>query len=153
MWGVLTPTIVFWIFGSPRGLKTPIFGNVSGDLTLPSKWGSDMLCMTVLGIWERPRSNNVKRFFEPLGARPDNWWPLSFELDVLPLPIPTLEGGCGPSRQILFRCSCSRLIRELSSVSAFYFVCWRDWTRWGCGQEWYIQFHPYLAPPTNSIRI
>ncbi len=41
MWGVLAPAIVLWVFGSPGGLQTPIFGSVSGDLTLPSKWGCD----------------------------------------------------------------------------------------------------------------
>ncbi len=38
MQGVLTPTIAFWVFGNPEGLPSPIFGNVSDDLTLPSKW-------------------------------------------------------------------------------------------------------------------
>ncbi len=42
MWGVLTPSIELWVFGSPEGLQTPIFGSVSGDLTLPSKWGCDI---------------------------------------------------------------------------------------------------------------
>jgi hypothetical protein len=41
MQGVLTPTIVLQVFGSPGGLPSPIFGNVSDDLTLPSKWGYD----------------------------------------------------------------------------------------------------------------
>jgi hypothetical protein len=41
MQGVLTPAIVVWVFGSPKGLQTPIFRSVSGDLTLPSKWGWD----------------------------------------------------------------------------------------------------------------
>jgi len=35
----LAPTIAFWGFGSLGGLPSPIFGSVSGDLTLPSKWG------------------------------------------------------------------------------------------------------------------
>jgi len=42
MWGVLTPVIAFWVFKNPGGLPSPIFGSVSGDLTLPSKWGCDM---------------------------------------------------------------------------------------------------------------
>jgi len=46
MQGVLTPTIALWVFGSPGGLPSPIFGSVSGDLTLPSKWGCDILCWT-----------------------------------------------------------------------------------------------------------
>ncbi len=29
------------LFGSPEGLSSPIFGSVSGHLTLPSKWGCD----------------------------------------------------------------------------------------------------------------
>ncbi len=37
MRGVLTPVIVFWVFGSPWGLPSPIFRSVSGDLTLPSR--------------------------------------------------------------------------------------------------------------------
>jgi hypothetical protein len=41
MRGVLTPIIEFWIFECPRGLPSPIFESVSGDLTLPSKWGCD----------------------------------------------------------------------------------------------------------------
>jgi hypothetical protein len=41
MQGVLTPAIAFWIFRSPGGLLSPIFGSVSGDLTTPSKWGCD----------------------------------------------------------------------------------------------------------------
>jgi hypothetical protein len=40
--GVLTPIIELWVFGSPGGLSSPIFGSVSGDLTLPSKWGCDI---------------------------------------------------------------------------------------------------------------
>ncbi len=39
MWDVLSLVIEFWVFGSPGGLPSPIFGSVSGDLTLPSKWG------------------------------------------------------------------------------------------------------------------
>jgi hypothetical protein len=45
----LTPGLSFdpynrlWVFGSPRGLSSPIFGNVNGDLTLPSKWGCDII--------------------------------------------------------------------------------------------------------------
>jgi hypothetical protein len=35
--GVLTPTIELRVFGLP----SPIFGSVSGVLTLPSKWGCD----------------------------------------------------------------------------------------------------------------
>ncbi len=38
----LTPTIVLWVFESPGGFPSPIFGSVSGDLTLPSKWGCDI---------------------------------------------------------------------------------------------------------------
>jgi len=41
IWGVLTPSIALWVFGNPRGLPSPIFESVSGDLTLPSKWGCD----------------------------------------------------------------------------------------------------------------
>jgi hypothetical protein len=37
----LTPAIVFWVFGSLGGLQIPIFGSVSGNLTLPLKWGCD----------------------------------------------------------------------------------------------------------------
>ncbi len=36
---VLTPAIALWIFGSPKGLPSPIFGNVNGDVITPSKWG------------------------------------------------------------------------------------------------------------------
>jgi hypothetical protein len=39
MRGVLTLAIALWIFESPKGLPSPIFGSVSGDLTTPSKWG------------------------------------------------------------------------------------------------------------------
>jgi hypothetical protein len=39
MQGVLTPAIELWVFRSPGGLPSPIFGSVSGDLTLPSNWG------------------------------------------------------------------------------------------------------------------
>jgi hypothetical protein len=39
---VLNPTIALWVFGSLRGLPSPIFGSVSGDLTTPSKWGYDI---------------------------------------------------------------------------------------------------------------
>jgi hypothetical protein len=39
--GVLTPAIELWVFRSPGGLSSPIFGSVSGDLTPPSKWGCD----------------------------------------------------------------------------------------------------------------
>jgi hypothetical protein len=53
MQGVLTPAIVFWIFGSPGGLPSPIFGSVSGDLTLPSKWGCDMWhTSTISFLWK-----------------------------------------------------------------------------------------------------
>jgi hypothetical protein len=89
---------------------------------------------------------------KPLEARHGCWRPCSCELDVLPLPLPTLEGGYGPGRRILFHCSCSKLIQQFSSVGASCSVWWRDWSRWGCGQEWYIQFRPYLAPLTSSIR-
>jgi hypothetical protein len=41
MRGVLTLTIVFWIFENFRRLPSPISESVSGDLTLPSKWGCD----------------------------------------------------------------------------------------------------------------
>jgi hypothetical protein len=41
MQGVLTPSLAFWVLGSPGGLPSLIFGSVSGDLTLPSKWGCD----------------------------------------------------------------------------------------------------------------
>jgi hypothetical protein len=41
MRGVLTPTITFWVFESLGELPSPIFRSVSGDLTLPSKWGCD----------------------------------------------------------------------------------------------------------------
>jgi hypothetical protein len=41
MQGVLTPAIELWVSGSPGGLPSPIFGSVSGNLTLPSKWGCD----------------------------------------------------------------------------------------------------------------
>jgi len=34
MWGVLTPTIELWSFGSPEGLSSPHFGSVSLILTL-----------------------------------------------------------------------------------------------------------------------
>jgi hypothetical protein len=37
MRGVLTPAIELWSFGSPRGLPSPNFGNVSFILTLPSR--------------------------------------------------------------------------------------------------------------------
>ncbi len=37
----MTPTIEFRVFGSLRGLPSPIFRSVSGDLTLPSKWSCD----------------------------------------------------------------------------------------------------------------
>jgi len=43
MRGVLTPKITLWILGNPRGFPSPIFRSVSGDLTLPSKWGCDIL--------------------------------------------------------------------------------------------------------------
>jgi len=43
MQGVLTPTIEFWVFESPGGLPSPIFESVNGDLTLPSKWGCDII--------------------------------------------------------------------------------------------------------------
>jgi len=43
MQGVLTPAITLWVFGSPEGLLSPIFGSVSGDLTTPSKWGWDTI--------------------------------------------------------------------------------------------------------------
>jgi hypothetical protein len=39
--GVLTPAIMLWIFGSPGGLPSSIFGSANGDLTTPSKWGCD----------------------------------------------------------------------------------------------------------------
>jgi hypothetical protein len=42
MRGVLTPKIALWVFGSPEGLLSPIFGSVSGNFTLPSKWGCDI---------------------------------------------------------------------------------------------------------------
>jgi hypothetical protein len=41
MQGVLTPAIALWVFGSPGGLPSPIFGSVSGDFITPSKWGCD----------------------------------------------------------------------------------------------------------------
>jgi len=41
MQGVLAPAIEFWVFKSLGGLPSPIFGSVSGELTLPSKWGCD----------------------------------------------------------------------------------------------------------------
>jgi hypothetical protein len=41
MQGDLIPAITLWVFGSPKRLPSPIFGSVSGDLTLPSKWGCD----------------------------------------------------------------------------------------------------------------
>ncbi len=44
MQGVLTPTIALWVFGSPRGLPSPIFRSESGDLTPSSKWGRDSSC-------------------------------------------------------------------------------------------------------------
>jgi len=42
MRGVLAPVIALLVSGSPGGLPSPIFGNVSGDLTLPSKWGCNI---------------------------------------------------------------------------------------------------------------
>jgi len=48
MQSVLTPTIMLWVFKSPKGLPSPIFGSVSGDLTTPSKWGCDNLPTTHL---------------------------------------------------------------------------------------------------------
>jgi len=41
MWGVLATKIALWVFESHGGLPCPTFGSVSGDLTLPSKWGCD----------------------------------------------------------------------------------------------------------------
>jgi hypothetical protein len=42
MWGVLTPAIKLWVFGSLRGLQVPTFGSVNFILTLASKWGCDI---------------------------------------------------------------------------------------------------------------
>jgi len=39
--GVLTPAIALWVCENSRGLSSPIFGSVNGDLTTPSKWGCD----------------------------------------------------------------------------------------------------------------
>jgi hypothetical protein len=110
-----------------------------------------VLCMTMLEVWERPRSSGMKRFFRAAWGEAWQLAALFCELDVLPFPPPALEEGCGPGRWILFHCSCSRLIRKISSVGASDFLCWQDWSRWGCGQKWYIQFSPCLAPPTSSI--
>jgi hypothetical protein len=54
MWGVLTPTIEFWIFGSLGGLPSPIFGSVSGDFTPPSKWGYDKIPLVLVITHENP---------------------------------------------------------------------------------------------------
>jgi len=51
IWGVLTLAIAFWVFRSPKGLPSPIFGSVSGDLTLPSKWGCDNDRDVCLNCW------------------------------------------------------------------------------------------------------
>jgi hypothetical protein len=40
-WGVLTPAIELWSFGSLGGLLSPHFGSVNFILTLFSKWGCD----------------------------------------------------------------------------------------------------------------
>jgi hypothetical protein len=40
-WGVLTPAIELWSFGSPGGLQVPTFGSASFIFTLVSKWGCD----------------------------------------------------------------------------------------------------------------
>jgi len=48
MQGVLTLAIEFCKFESPEGLPSPNFGSVSGDLTLPSKWGCDMSPLSVI---------------------------------------------------------------------------------------------------------
>ncbi len=50
MQGVLTLAIALWVFGSPGGLPSPIFGSVSGNLTLPSKWGCNNKDLTLLGF-------------------------------------------------------------------------------------------------------
>jgi hypothetical protein len=55
MRGVLTPTIAFWVFGSPGGFPSPIFGNVSGDLTLLSKWGCDR--------WAKKTPRDIKLYY------------------------------------------------------------------------------------------
>jgi hypothetical protein len=41
MRGVLALVIELWIFGSPKGLQLPTFGNVGFTLTLSPKWGCD----------------------------------------------------------------------------------------------------------------
>jgi len=55
--GVLTPAITLWVFGSLGGLPSPIFGSVSGDLTLPSKWGYD----NALATWDEPSLEERER--------------------------------------------------------------------------------------------
>ncbi len=90
--------------------------------------------------------------FEALEARSSGWQPCFCELGILPLPLLSLKEGCGLGWRILFHCSCLRLIWQLSSVGVFCYVCWQDWSRWGCGQGWYIQIRPCLAPLASSIR-
>jgi len=58
MWGVLTPAIELWVFRSPRGLSSPIFGSVSGDLTHPSKWGCDTHSRIMRNLGHVPSSQH-----------------------------------------------------------------------------------------------
>jgi hypothetical protein len=111
----------------------PVVGNSSGSClrsipiwTLASWWW--WWCY-VWQCWESKNAPNLAAWnvsSELLGARPGGWWPCFCEFDVFPLPLPTLEGGYELRQQILFHCSCSRLIRQLSIVGVFCSICWQD---------------------------
>jgi hypothetical protein len=67
MQGVLTPTIALLIFRSPRGFSSPIFGSVSGNLTLPSKWGCDTSYFSAQEGSVAPRMSTTRQVIQTDG--------------------------------------------------------------------------------------
>jgi hypothetical protein len=87
MRGVLTLAIELWVFGSPRGLPSPIFESVSGDLTTPSKWGCNI-------------EDNINHMYKLPQDKMYNWLPnykMFATLQVLNNMCKLIQRTCNPN--------------------------------------------------------
>ncbi len=131
MWGVLTPAIDLWSFGSPGGLPSPNFGSVSFILTLsqsrvaigrwwlPSSPGRGESCESVFvhGESVHQKCSNYA-LSNLLSSLCRSVWVIDL---LVTLPSPHLGAPTRPSTPQSF-------VSQGARPNSFYFPCFHLWT-------------------------